>query len=333
MNLEEIEQIIQKEPSYRKKQIKKCLFQDLISDWSQATVLPLNIRGKLNEESPISIKAEKFIAKNNKSIKAVITLQDEEKIESVLMSYNDNRNTVCISSQVGCSLGCAFCATGREGFTRNLSFSEIIEQVLFFARLLKEEKNKITNIVFMGMGEPFLNYDNVMEAIRIINDKESFNIGARHISVSTAGIIAGINRLADEKMQINLAISFHAPNDELRSELMPIARKYSIEQLMEAVENYIEKKNRQVMFEYLLIDHVNDSEYCAKELAKLMKHQLYVVNLIRYNPTGGKFKPATVASIRKFKNILLREGIKVTERHEFGQDIKAACGQLAGRSK
>ncbi len=182
----------------------------------------------------------------------------------------------------------------------------------------------------MGMGEPFLNYDNVMSAINIINDKNSFNIGARHISVSTAGIVESINKMANEKIQINLAVSLHASNDKLRSKLMPIARKYSLDKLMTAVENYIEKKNRQVMFEYLMIDGVNDYEVHARELAQIMKHPLYVVNLIRYNPTG-KFKPATATSIRKFKNILLREGIKVTERHEFGQDINAACGQLAGK--
>jgi len=212
---------------------------------------------------------------------------------------------------------------------------EIILQVLLFSRYLKEKgsERKITNIVFMGMGEPFLNYDNVMDAIKILNDKEAFNIGARHISVSTAGIVEGINKFANEKMQINLAVSLHASNDKLRSELMPIARKYSLSQLFEAIENYVENRSRQVMFEYLLIDGVNDSEYHAKELSQLMKHPLYVVNLIRYNPTGGKFRPSTATSIRKFKNILMREGVKVTERHEFGQDIKAACGQLAGNSK
>jgi len=228
MNLENIEQVIQKEPNYRKKQIKKCLFQDLINNWSEATVLPLNLREKLNKNSPISIEAKRFVSKNRKSIKALITLQDKEKIESVLMCYNDNRNTVCVSSQVGCPLDCAFCATGRKGFTRNLSFSEIIEQVLFFARSLKKQGKKITNIVFMGMGEPLLNYDNVIKAIEILNDKEGFNLGIRSFSISTSGIIDGIEKLTKENKAINLAFSFVSfsipsimPEVEIENDLIP----------------------------------------------------------------------------------------------------------------
>lgn len=335
MNLETLKIILADQPKFRFKQAWKAVFVDLIGNWNDNTTLPKDLREALNEECPLEIDAEILGSEKSESIKALITLEDKQKIETVLLRHKDGRNTICLSSQVGCALGCLFCATGKMGFKRDLTVDEIISQVLLFSRYLKEKgsERKITNVVFMGMGEPFLNYDNVMEAIKILNDEESFNIGARHISVSTAGIVDGINKLANEKMQINLAISLHASNDKLRSELMPIARKYSIEQLMDAIENYVEKRNRQVMFEYLLIDGINDSEYHARELSRLMKNPLYVVNLIRYNPTGGKFKPATATSIRKFKNILLREGIKVTERHEFGQDIKAACGQLAGRSK
>ncbi len=332
MNLESLQVVLASQPKFRFKQAWKAVFVDLISNWNDNTTLPKDLREALNEECPLEIDAEILDSEKSESIKALITLEDKQKIETVLLRHKDGRNTICLSSQVGCALNCMFCATGKMGFKRDLTVDEIIAQVLLFSRYLKEKgsERKITNVVFMGMGEPFLNFDNVMEAIKILNDEESFNIGARHISVSTAGIIDGINKLAGEKMQINLAISLHASNDKLRSELMPIARKYSIEQLMDSIENYVQKRNRQVMFEYLLIDGINDSEYHAKELARLMKHPLYVVNLIRYNPTGGKFKPATAVSIRRFKNILLREGIKVTERHEFGQDIKAACGQLAG---
>lgn len=327
--------ILEGQPKFRFKQAWKAVFVDLINDWNDNTTLPKDLRGVLNSEFPLDIKAEIFDSEKSESIKALLTLEDGQKIETVLLRHKDGRNTICLSSQVGCALGCTFCATGKMGFKRHLTVGEIISQVLLFARYLKEKKSEkgITNVVFMGMGEPFLNFDNVMEAIKILNDKEAFNIGARHISVSTAGIVEGINNLAKEKMQINLAISLHAPNDKLRSELMPIARKYSLNQLFEAIENYVEKRGRQVMFEYLLIDGVNDSEYHAKELAQLMKHPLYIINLIRYNPTGGKFKPSTAASIRKFKNMLMRTGVKVTERHEFGQDIKAACGQLAGKKK
>ena len=335
MNLENLQATLSGQPKFRFKQAWKAIFVDLISDWNDNTTLPLALRETLNEECSLEINAEIFDSEKSESIKALLTLEDDQKIETVLLRHKDGRNTVCLSTQVGCALGCLFCATGKMGFKRDLTVGEIILQVLLFSRYLKEKgsERKITNIVFMGMGEPFLNYDNVMDAIKILNDKEAFNIGARHISVSTAGIVEGINKFANEKMQINLAVSLHASNDKLRSELMPIARKYSLSQLFEAIENYVENRSRQVMFEYLLIDGVNDSEYHAKELSQLMKHPLYVVNLIRYNPTGGKFRPSTATSIRKFKNILMREGVKVTERHEFGQDIKAACGQLAGNSK
>ena len=221
------------------------------------------------------------------------------------------------------------------GYKRNLTVSEIVEQVLFWQRYLhtdEESPDRVTNVVYMGMGEPFLNYDNVMESIRLINDPDGFNIGARHISVSTCGLIDEINKFAKEKMQINLAISLHAPNDKLRSELMPINRRYPLADLMDAVDQYVENRSRQVMFEYLMIDGVNDSEYHARELAELVNGPLYMVNLIRYNPTG-RYKPSSAVAIRKFKNILLREGVKVTQRHSFGTDIDAACGQLAGKKK
>lgn len=334
MNLEKIQEVLENEPKFRSKQASKAVFVDLIDNWEKNTTLPLDLRNKLNNVAPLGIDAQFFDSEKSESIKALLTLDDGLKIETVLLRHKDGRNTICLSSQVGCALGCTFCATGKMGFKRDLNVSEIISQVLLFSRFLKEKGDErgITNVVFMGMGEPFLNYENVMQSINILNDKDAFNIGARHISISTAGIVENINKFANEKMQINLAISLHASNDELRSELMPIAKKYSLNQLFEAIENYVEKKSRQVMFEYLMIDGVNDSEYHAKELARLMDKPLYVVNLIRYNPTG-KFKPATATAIRRFKNILLRQGVKVTERHEFGQDISAACGQLAGKNK
>ncbi|MCK9445559.1 23S rRNA (adenine(2503)-C(2))-methyltransferase RlmN [bacterium] len=238
------------------------------------------------------------------------------------MKHTDDRSTVCVSSQVGCPLACSFCATGTMGLKRNLTAEEIVMQVLLFARVCK-----VTNIVFMGMGEPFLNYDNVMSAIRMLNSAEYFNIGSRKISVSTSGIIEGIEKFANEDLQVNLSISLHAPNNKLRSQLMPINKKYSLEKVIEAVDNYIIKTNRKVMFEYLMIVGENDSLECARELALLMKKPLYMVNLIVYNPTG-KFKASDSKTIKKFKDYLEGEGIFTTQRYEFGRGIKAACGQL-----
>jgi len=331
MNLERIKEVLDNEPTYRFKQAWKAIFVDLIDDWDDNTTLPAGLRKELAEECPLDIEVEIFGSQKSESIKALLTLEDNSKIETVLLKHEDGRNTVCVSTQVGCPMGCKFCATGKLGFTRNLNVSEILAQVLFFSRYLKPLGGKVSNVVFMGMGEPFLNYDNVISAIKFLNDKDAFNIGARHISVSTVGLIEGIKKFANEKEQINLAISLHAPNDKLRSELMPVNKTNPLPELLEAVEKYVNKKGRQVMFEYLLIDGVNDSEKQAGELANLMQHSLYVVNLIRYNPTGG-YNPSTSTAIRKFKNILLRAGVKVTERHSFGQDIHAACGQLAGKN-
>ena len=193
-----------------------------------------------------------------------------------------------------------------------------------------EKGEKVTNIVFMGMGEPFLNYENVISAIRILNDKEEFNLGARHISISTAGILEGIKKLAEENLQVNLAISLHAPDDALRSRIMPINKKYPIADVFEVVDNYIRKTKRKVMFEYLMIKDLNDSDVYAQKLSKLMKKPLYFVNLIACNPIGV-FKPSSSWRMKKFKEILEKDGVQVTQRYRFGQNIKAACGQLTSR--
>lgn len=319
MNLKNLNKIIEKEPAFRKKQIEKLIYQDAIDDWDKATVLPLKLREELKKETSLKIKAEIFKSKNVE--KALITLEDNSQIETVLMKHDD-RTTVCVSSQVGCALGCKFCATGKLGFKRNLKTEEILEQVLVFKR-----KERIRNIVFMGMGEPFLNYDNVLNAVKILNNENAFNIGARHISISTVGITEGIEKLSNEKLQVNLAISLHAPNNNLRLKLMPISKKYSLENILKTVNEYIKKTNRKVMFEYTLIDNVNDSIENAKELSKIMKHPLYMVNLIKYNDTE-EFKAPSNEKIKRFKNYLEKGGINVTERYRFGGDIHAACGQL-----
>jgi len=332
MDISLIWEKLKDEPGYRMKQVNNLIFHELISDWSKATTLSLALREKLAAECPLAIKAELFESDDGNTAKALIELDDGEKIESVLMNHTDSRSTVCVSSQVGCPLGCAFCATGTMGFKRNLTSSEIVEQVLFFSRYLGKEKKKVTNIVFMGMGEPFLNYDNVFEAIRILNSADCFNIGARKISISTSGIIEGIERMSNEDLQVNLSISLHAPNDKLRSEMMPINKKYSLVKVLKAVDEYIKKTDRKVMFEYLMIRNVNDSIECAKELAALMRKPLRMVNLIVYNPTGS-FKASDSKTIKRFKEYLEKEGIYTTQRYEFGRGIKAACGQLATRFK
>jgi 23S rRNA (adenine2503-C2)-methyltransferase len=237
-----------------------------------------------------------------------------------------------VSSQVGCPLACAFCATGQFGFQRNLTAREIVKQVVFWGRYLKAENKgeKIDNIVFMGMGEAFLNYAEFIKAVKFLNNPETFNIGSRRISVSTAGITEGIKKLAGEKLQINLAISLHAADENLRKDLMPIAKKYNLHELLKTVDNYIAKTGRRVMFEYLMIKEVNDSDQDALKLAKIMARPLYLVNLIPYNETG-RFRASSRERIEKFKKILEDAGVAVTVRLSFGADITAACGQLCGR--
>jgi 23S rRNA (adenine2503-C2)-methyltransferase len=328
MDISKLGEALKGEPKYRQEQAEKAIFKDLIDNWAQATFFSLELRAKLNEICPLEIKAEIFISKKRDNIKARIVLKDGIAIESVLMRHKDGRNTVCVSSQAGCALGCEFCATGKSGFKRNLDFFEILEQVVFFSRYLKSKKEKITNLVFMGMGEPFLNYQNVMEAIKILNSKQGINLGARRISISTVGITEGIKKLAEQDLQINLAVSLHAWNDELRFELIPVAREYPVKNILKAVDYYIKKTGRRVMFEYLMIGNFNDSEKDALNLAKLMKKPLYFVNLIACNPIGS-FNPSSYLKIKRFKEVLEKQGIPVTQRYRFGQDIKGACGQFS----
>ncbi len=330
MDMTRLEEILKKEPNYRLRQAKQALFRDLIEDWSLASVLPKILREELNEKCPIKINAQAFISEDQSTAKVLVTLKDGLKIESVLMRHKDGRNTVCISSQVGCPLGCLFCATGKMEFKRNLEVFEIVEQVLFFARYLKKIRGRVTNIVFTGMGEPFLNYENVLSAIRVLNNKEDFNLGARRFSISTVGIVEGIEKLTKENLEVNLAISLHAPDNKLRSKIMPVNKKYPIGKILRAVDDYIEKTRRRVMFEYIMIKDLNDSAECARKLAGLIKRPLYFVNLISYNPTGI-FEPSPFEKIKEFKEILKREGVPVTQRYRFGRSIKAACGQLAGK--
>ncbi|MCK9393400.1 MAG: 23S rRNA (adenine(2503)-C(2))-methyltransferase RlmN [Candidatus Paceibacterota bacterium] len=330
MNLENLDNLLKEEKPFRRQQVMRAIFRELITNWDEATNLSLQLREKIKDTCSLDINSRIFESKDKNTIKALITLQDGKQIETVLMLHTGNRSTVCVSSQVGCPIGCLFCATGKMGFFRDLTVYEILEQVLFFARYLKSKGDKqITNIVFMGMGEPFLNYDNVLSAVRIINNGHCFNIGSRKISISTSGIIEGIEKMANEDMQVNLSISLHAPNNALREAIMPINSKYSIEKLIGAVDAYIDKTSRKVMYEYVMLKGVNDTLECAEELVRLFrKKSLCMINLIIYNPTGD-FEPSDDETVKGFKNFLETHGLFVTQRYEFGQAINAACGQLA----
>ena len=332
MELSKLATVIKNEPKYRLKQINQAIYKDLIDDWDIVTGLPKTLRDKLKDQCSLAINAEIVSSDDQNTVKALITLNDNKLIETVLMRHGDGRNTVCVSCMVGCPMGCKFCATGEMSLTRNLTSTEIISQVLFWSRYLKDEGKRVGSVVFMGMGEPLLYYETTMQAVRILNDPEFFGIGARHISISTCGVIDGINKLANEDLSVNLAISLHAPTDEIRKKLMPIAENYTIKQLLDAVDNYINKTNRKVMFEYLMIDEINDFEDQAYELAELLKGKLCFVNLIQYNPTGV-FTPSSQNRIRKFKEALEKNGVTATVRYRFGQDIDGACGQLANKRK
>lgn len=342
MDIKKIQEILKDEPKFRFKQVYEAIFQKFIENWDEVTVLSLALREKLKKECPLDIRAEVLESADKNTVKAALNFAGG-RVETVLMRHGDNHNTVCVSSQIGCPLGCEFCLTGERGFERSLKFYEIIEQVLFFARYLRHSplretgdgagniSERVSNIVFMGMGEPFLNYDEVMKAVRFFNDKDTFNIGARKISISTVGIIDGIKKFANEPLQLNLALSLHAPDDQLRNEIMPVSKNNPLKSLLKAVESYINKTNRKVMIEYLMLDKVNDSSAQAQKLADMLKaslKKLFVVNLISYNETQ-KFRTSPPAVIANFKKILEREGVEVVQRFKFGRDVQGACGQLA----
>jgi len=318
--------------AYRASQIFSALFENGIDSYDKMTTLPPDVKAFLSENVPIS--SLKFVRESKSSDgsthKVLFKLFDENLIEAVLMKFNDGRNTVCVSCQVGCAMNCKFCATGTLGFTRNLSYEEIADQVLYFSILLEELGEKVNHVVYMGMGEPFLNYDEVSKSINLLRDPVALNIGARNITVSTCGIVPVIKKFTDEFKQVNLAISLHAPTDEVRNKIMPISKKYPLGELMEVCKNYTEVTHRRITFEYVMLDSVNDSEKDAHELASLLRGMLCLVNIIPYNETSIKnMKGSDKKKIDKFKNILLANHIQATVRVSLGQDINAACGQLA----
>ncbi len=323
------------EPRYRAKQIWAGIYQQFAEDINQITSLPTALREKLADVFDFSaFKPIQTIQSNDGlTTKVLFELRDGALIEAVLMLY-ESRRTICISSQSGCSLGCVFCATGQMGFSSNLSNGEILAQVLYFERLLAQENERVTNIVIMGMGEPFLNYDQVMSAVERINDPEGIGLGARRITISTVGLVPKIKQFADANTQINLAISLHTVDNDLRTQLMPINKKYPVQQVLDACRYYVKKTNRRITFEYALIDDVNDTATEARALASRIKGLLCHVNLIRLNPTRGfNGRSAKNDRVEEFKKILEANQIPCTVRLRRGVEIRAGCGQLAALDK
>ena len=327
-NLNELKQVFTElgEKPYRAEQVFKWLYIDKVDSFDEMTNLSIELREKLKQKFEITEYTilKKQISKDGTK-KYLFELSDKNTIETVLMEYKYGKS-ICVSTQIGCKMGCKFCASTGIGFIRNLTSAEIIEQILMTE---KDENIKISNVVFMGIGEPLDNYDNVVNAIRIINNQKGINIGARHISISTSGVVPKIYNLADENIQCTLSISLHATNNKKRSLLMPINNLYNIEELIKACEYYIEKTNRRVSFEYALIKGENDTLDDAKELIKLLKGMLCHVNLIAVNKIEtSSLKKSSDEQVINFRNYLNENGIVATIRRELGSDIEAACGQL-----
>ena len=322
------------EPEFRALQVWKGIYHNLWETPDQFTNISLGVREKLDQQFEfhnLTSKAETS-SKDHRTVKTLFELPGGFAIESVLMGYNE-RQTLCISTQAGCAMGCVFCATGQMGFKRNLTSGEIIEQILFFARQLDQKGARVTNIVMMGMGEPFNNYQNTLHAIDRLNDPTGFNFGERRFTISTVGLIPMIKQFTQEKRQINLAISLHAPNDELRSSMLPINKRYPIADLIAACKEYTTLTHRRITFEYALVDGINDSLMLARELAALLRGMLCHVNLIPLNPTraySGRGSSQTAA--QEFASALNRGGITTTIRVRRGIDIQAGCGQLASEN-
>ncbi len=322
---------------YRMRQIYRAATKELATSIDDVTTLPKELRAQLADAGVAFTSIEPVVVNKSgdkQTTKGLFRLHDGNEVETVLMEHYGDRNTVCISSQAGCAFACAFCSTGQAGFTRNLTSTEIFDQARFFAREISSRGKKITNIVFMGMGEPFHNYEAVMGAVALLNDAQGFGLGHRHITISTVGLVDKIEQFGDEHLQVNLAISLHAPNDTVRSAFMPVNKRFSTGELLAACERYIEKTNRKVFFEYVMLAGVNDTEAHAQELAAKMRGHLYHVNLIPYNTTpDAAFQGSADDVIWRFAKILDEAGIPTTVRKNMGRDIAAACGQLRAETQ
>ncbi|MDP9110305.1 MAG: 23S rRNA (adenine(2503)-C(2))-methyltransferase RlmN [Candidatus Eremiobacteraeota bacterium] len=322
---------------YRMTQIYRAAAKEFRQHLDDATTLPKELRRILADRNftfdavdPVVIER----SSDRQTSKGLFRLADGAEVEAVLMEHYGNRNTVCISSQAGCAFACAFCSTGQAGFTRNLEPTEIFDQARYFARELAAKNKRITNVVFMGMGEPFHNYDSVMDAVALLNDPKGFGLGHRHITISTVGLVDKIDRFAEEGLQVNLAISLHAPNDEVRNSIMPVNRRFTTRDLLAACERYVDKTNRKVFFEYVMLSGINDLLEHAAELARIMTGHLYHVNLIPYNTTpDAAYSGSEKEVIWRFAGILDAAGVPTTVRQNMGRDIAAACGQLRAETQ
>lgn len=336
---EEMEKMVtdMNHPRYRADQILYPLYYKFPKNISDLKQLPIAMRDQLIADGYTigsAVEVHRVVSEDGDTTKLLLNLADGTPVETVLIQYPSSkigghpRSTICVSTQVGCAMGCIFCATGQMGFERNLKAEEIVAQVIHFANLLMQRGQHITNLVFMGMGEPLANYDETIRAVRLLTHPRGFGIGQRNITISTIGIISGIDKLAEEDLQIGLAISLHAPNDMLRKRLVPTAGPHSVEDLIAAGKRYFKRTGRRVTFEYALIEGVNDSAEIAKELALLLDGNGSHVNLIPINPTAGNFQRPSRQNVLEFERILYNAGVNCTVRVEKGSEISAACGQL-----
>ncbi len=318
------------EKKFHAKQIFRWLYDKRINSFDEITDLKKNVIEKIKSDFSMDMIKIVKVEKSEDTSKYLFELYDGEHVEAVLMMHDYGRS-VCVSSQVGCNMGCAFCESGRRKKVRNLESYEMVEQLL----LIEEELGqRISHVVVMGIGEPFDNYDNLIEFIKIINSNYGLSIGARHITVSTCGIIPKIKEFSNLELQVNLAISLHGPNDSIRNKIMPINIVYPLDELMESLDEYYSKTNRRLTIEYIMLDGINDSEICAVELSKLLRGRNCYVNLIPYNETKNiQFKRSKMRQISTFYDILKKNGINVTIRREFGGNISAACGQLRSKEE
>ncbi|MBI4348233.1 MAG: 23S rRNA (adenine(2503)-C(2))-methyltransferase RlmN [Elusimicrobia bacterium] len=325
------------EPKFRLAQILEAVYKRGASSYAEITSLPAPLREALGPAAPILSLTERrvLVSKDGRARKAALALADGLAIEAVLLKPKPGDAwSVCVSVQAGCAVGCTFCATGLMGLRRDLTSEEIVDQVLFWLQYLRREKvpGRITNVVYMGMGEPFHNYENVAESLRALTDPARAGLAQRHVAVSTSGLAPGIDRFADDFPQVSLALSLHAANDELRTKLVPVNKAYPLAKLAASVRKYLDKTNRRLFLEYVLLSGENDAPKHADELASFVrrvgKPHLVHVNLIVWNPTRTAHAPSSAANARAFKARLEESGLSVTIRKNLGQDIQGACGQL-----
>ena len=341
MNIKELEKFLVEKnvPKYRIAQITQAVFKDGIISFQDISTLPKDLRTELEIKIKIlSCKPEKiFLARDKSAAKVLLKAEDDCFFESVIMINRFGHRTACLSCMVGCPIGCSFCATGQHGFKRNLSSEEIIDQVLFWRNYLKANfpEDKLDSIVFMGMGEPFLNWENVKQSIKDLTNSDLFGYGGRSISISTIGIVEGIKQLAKDFPQVNLAVSLHSTNEQKRDDLVPVNQQYNLNKLRQAINQYIAVTNRKVFLEYILLAGVNDSKKDEQELIEYIqsfdKPYLLHVNLIPHNATSSKFKMTSKETAERFKNFLAKNKISITVRRSLGKEIEGACGQLAGK--